>query len=66
MLSDVQPPENFDVVVGTDRPIDPIGAISEAEQALGEAAEAGATICTPTLLSRSLQHHLEQLDALVL
>ena len=65
MLDRLEPPAGFDIVTGTDRPLDPLGAPAEAKDALAAVEAAGATICTPALVSHSLDHHLEQLEALL-
>lgn len=54
----------FEVVVGTTRRLDPIADPGHAEQALGELADAGATIVQPRLRHESLAQYLEQLAAL--
>ena len=64
MLDQVDVPEHLDIVLGTDQLLDPIGKPDEAKAALAAAEAAGVTICTPTIVSRSLAHHIEQLEAL--
>jgi probable F420-dependent oxidoreductase len=64
MLDSVEASAALDVVTGTDQSLDPLGAPTEAEAALAAAAAAGTTICTPTVVSHSLAHHLEQMEAL--
>jgi probable F420-dependent oxidoreductase len=63
MLDAVELPSSFDVVLGTEVLIDPVGDLAGAETALAAAASAGATICTPAFASESLSHYLEQLEA---
>jgi probable F420-dependent oxidoreductase len=64
MLDSFELPEGFDVVLGTGTAIDPLERPEEAEAALATAAAAGATICTPHFVSNSLNHYLEQLEAI--
>jgi probable F420-dependent oxidoreductase len=64
LLGEVDLPPDFEIVLGTEVALDPIGHPEQAEEALGAAAAAGATICSPVLRSSSLEHHLEQLAAL--
>jgi len=64
MLAATQVPAGFDVAIGTEHALDPIGNPAAAEDALAAVAAAGATICSPALISHSLEHHLEQLEAL--
>jgi probable F420-dependent oxidoreductase len=56
-------PPGFEVVVGTAERIDPLGAPAAAEEVVVELAAAGATIVQPRLLSHSLAHYLEQVEA---
>ena len=64
MLDSVETPDDFEVILGSGTVLDPLERPAEATEAIAEAAQAGATICTPSLVSRSLSHYLEQLDAL--
>ncbi|MEV6773953.1 TIGR03619 family F420-dependent LLM class oxidoreductase [Nocardia sp. NPDC051030] len=54
----------FDVVVGAPAAIDPLENADQAEHVLGGIAEAGATIVQPRVRHESLEHYLEQLEAL--
>ncbi len=54
----------FDVVVSTVDALDPIAAPEEATFAVEALAEVGATIVQPRLRHESVEHYLEQLDAL--
>lgn len=58
------PRPDFEVVVRNIDPIDPAGSPEAANQALAELAEAGATMVEPRFVHRSLEHYLEQLEAL--
>lgn len=57
------PRPDFDVVVRNLEPLDPSAEPQAAEQALQDLAEAGATMVQPRLVHRSLNHYLEQLEA---
>ncbi len=56
--------EGFDVVVGPTRPFDPIGDPEQTAENLRRLADAGVTIVRAHLVHHSLEHHLEQLEAL--
>ena len=64
MLSEVSVPDGFEVVYGPDEPLDPIAAPEATAEALGGLAQAGVTIGSASLIHRSLEHYLEQLEAL--
>jgi probable F420-dependent oxidoreductase len=64
LLSRVEPPAGFEVVLGTDQPMDPAARPAEALDALAGLAKAGVTIAYSSVVSRSLAHYLEQLEAL--
>jgi probable F420-dependent oxidoreductase len=54
----------FEVVLAPPRPLDPIRAPEATRTALEELVSAGATIARTHLVHHSLEHHLEQLEAL--
>jgi probable F420-dependent oxidoreductase len=54
----------LEVVLQTQRPLDPAGAPEEAASAAGALVEAGATILSLRLVHHSLEHYLEQLEAM--
>jgi probable F420-dependent oxidoreductase len=63
-LGRVEPPPGFEVVLGPSRPLDP-GVEPEATlDALGALVDAGTTIVRANFVHRSLEHYLEQLEAL--
>jgi probable F420-dependent oxidoreductase len=64
LLARVEPPEGFEVVLGTDRAMDPVARPAEALDALAALAKAGVTIAYASVVSHSLAHYLEQLEAL--
>ena len=63
-LSRVALPPGFDVILGPDRPFDPIQAPEATMEALSRLGEAGATVASARFVHHSLQHYLEQLEAL--
>lgn len=64
-LERVELPRDFDVRLVPINPLDPIDHPEAASEALGELADAGATIVPAHLVHHSLEHYLEQLEALV-
>jgi len=63
-LQRVDLPSGFDVVLPPTTRVDPIGEPAKTEEILGETAALGATIILCGFASDSLEHHLEQLEAL--
>ena len=63
-LDRVDAPEGFDVRLGPTRPFDPIGEPAATQDALASLAAAGATVIAASFIHHSLQHYLEQLEAL--
>ena len=59
-------PSGFEVRLSPETPLDPAIAASRATEALGTLAGAGATIVEARLVHHSLEHFLEQLEALAL
>lgn len=57
-------PPGFDVVLAADRPLDPIENPDATRETLRAMAAAGTTIVSARFVHRSLQHYLEQIDAL--
>ena len=58
------PCRGSEIVVSTADILDPIAAPEQAVCAVEALADAGATIVQPRLRHESLEHYLEQLDAL--
>ena len=54
----------LDVVLQTNRPLDPGGAPEEAAAAAGQLVAAGATILSLRLVHHSVEHYIEQLEAM--
>ncbi len=57
-------PRGFDVRLSPQHPLDPAAEPYSAREALGTLAEAGATIVEARVVHHSLEHYLEQLEAL--
>lgn len=64
MLSQADLPPDFDVVLGTGRPVDPLGDPSRTRDRLGRICDAGATVAGVTIAATSAGHYVEQLEAL--
>ena len=63
-LAQVGLPAGFDVVLPADRPLDPLAEPDRTQDVLGEMAAAGTTILSARFIHHSLDHYLEQLEAL--
>jgi probable F420-dependent oxidoreductase len=63
-LDQVERPASFEVVLMPPKPLDPIGDADAASASLAAMAAAGATIAKATVVHHSLDHYLEQLEAL--
>jgi probable F420-dependent oxidoreductase len=63
-LGRVAVPAGFEVRLGPSRPFDPLAEPAATQDALGSLAAAGATIVSANFIHHSLQHYLEQLEAL--
>jgi Luciferase-like monooxygenase len=63
-LRDRDVPAGFEVVLAADRPLDPVGDPEGTKAALHEMAAAGTTTVSARFVHRSLDHYLEQLEAL--
>ncbi|WP_029136398.1 TIGR03619 family F420-dependent LLM class oxidoreductase [Nakamurella lactea] len=63
MLTRVERPDGFDVVMAPERALDPVGDPAEVRQMLERAGWAGATVINLAVRHSSLAHYLEQLDA---
>lgn len=64
ILTEVELPQGFEVVLSAGRPLDPAGEPEAAEQALRRAAQAGATVVGTGIRATSVEHYCAQLDAL--
>jgi alkanesulfonate monooxygenase SsuD/methylene tetrahydromethanopterin reductase-like flavin-dependent oxidoreductase (luciferase family) len=63
-LRPVDLPDRFEVVMPADRLLDPSGAPDRTADTLGTMAEAGVTTLSARFVHHSLEHYLEQLEAL--
>lgn len=59
-------PDGFEVVLGPGRPFDPIGAPDATRASLDRLADAGATTINASFVSDSVDHYLEQMEALAM
>lgn len=57
-------PEDFEVVLMAEQPLDPVGNPGPTEESLRAMAAAGTTTVSAVFLAHSLEHYLEQLHAL--
>ncbi len=64
MLAGAAVPEDFEVVLGPGRPVDPIGDAERTTRAITRMAEAGATVVSLSVKAESAAHYCEQLEAL--
>jgi probable F420-dependent oxidoreductase len=64
-LAQVEVPERFDVILSPGRPFDPMAEPDATAEVLGKLRAGGATIAAATFVHHSLEHYLEQLEALV-
>ncbi len=62
----VDAPAGFEVRLGPPRPLDPLREPAAAQDALAGLAAAGTTIASAHFVHHSLEHYLEQLEALAL
>ncbi len=63
-LSGLERPSGFEVVLPPDRPFDPSGDPAGTADSLGVLAEAGTTIASAHFMHHSVEHYIEQLQAL--
>jgi probable F420-dependent oxidoreductase len=63
-LAEAATPAGFEVVVQPPQVVDPIGDPAAVDDLLGRWAESGATVANLHLVHHSLDHYLEQLEAL--
>ena len=63
MLDSVERPEGFEVVLGFGAPVDPMAGEGPVLEAIDRVTAAGATTVSVSVVHRSLDHYLEQLEA---
>lgn len=64
-LQSFELPPGFEVIMPTERPLDPLGAPESTREILATLAAGGTTILSARFVHRSLAHYLEQIHALV-
>lgn len=64
MLSNVDVPEQLDIVLNAGRMVDPMGAEEQTRRTLDRVRAAGATIVGVNIRASSVEHYCEQLGAL--
>ena len=65
MLDRVGAVPTIDIVLWPEPPVDPIGEAERFRTQVDEAVAAGATMINLRFASRSLAHHLEQMEAAI-
>ncbi len=63
LLRRVDVPSGFEVILGTERRLDPLGRPGDAVAAVRDAQAAGATMVRVSVVSESVGHYLEQIEA---
>jgi probable F420-dependent oxidoreductase len=64
MIASVEVPAGFDLALTPDRAFDPEGSADRVQDAIGQMAEVGTTVVNARIVGHSLEHYLEQLEAL--
>lgn len=64
MLDAAPLPDDFEVILGAGRPVDPIGEPDRTRRAVQRTRAAGATIVNVQVTATSADHYIEQLEAL--
>lgn len=64
MLDATPLPDDFEVVLGAGRPLDPIGEPDRTRRAIERTRDAGATLVNVHITAASADHYVEQLEAL--
>jgi len=64
MLATVDVPAGFELALTPDRAFDPGGSAERVEEAIGQLAGAGTTVVNARVVAHSLEHYLEQIEAL--
>ena len=65
MLAEHDVPERFEIVLQTNRPLDPSTKADEARAAVDALVAAGATTLSLKFVHHSVDHYIEQLEAMV-
>jgi len=64
MIGSVDMPAGFDLALSPDRAFDPGASPEGVEEVMGQMAEFGTTVINARIVGHSLDHYLEQLEAL--
>ncbi len=64
MIASVEVPAGFELALSTERALDPGAGPDRVTEVLGRMAEAGTTVVNARIVGHSLDHYLEQLEAL--
>lgn len=64
LLTTVDTPSDFEVVLAPARPFDPSGAPDQVSETVARLASAGATVVNVSFVHHSLAHYLEQVEAM--
>lgn len=64
MVASVDVPAGFDLALTPDRAFDPDNGADRVQEVIGRMAELGTTVVNARIVSQSLDHYLEQLEAL--
>jgi len=64
MIASVDIPRGFELALSPERALDPGGSPGRAEEVLGSVAEIGTTVVNARIVGHSLEHYLEQLEAM--
>jgi probable F420-dependent oxidoreductase len=64
MVASVEVPAGFELALSPERAFDPGGGPDAVEDTLGRLAEVGTTVVNARIVGRSLEHYLEQLEAM--
>jgi probable F420-dependent oxidoreductase len=64
MVGSVDLPAGFELALSNDRALDPSGSPDRVEEAIGQMADFGTTVVNARIVGHSLDHYIEQLEAL--
>ena len=64
MLASVDVPAGFDLALTPDRAFDPDSGADQVQEVIGRMAELGTTVVNARIVSRSVDHYIEQLEAM--
>jgi hypothetical protein len=64
MVASVDVPAGFDLALTPDRAFDPDNGADRVQEVIGRMEELGTTVVNARIVSQSLDHYVEQLEAL--